>query len=291
MKQKTSPNILIKILRFFIFSWIIVIILWFFGKSFFFFDLLSHFYFLYTILAATLFILALLFRDKLSVFFSFLLLLYISLMLSHADIFIDEYTWETDIFYLNSHYLIQEKDLILAEIEKRDPEYVMMVEINEELHAALSEKYLYNVYHPDRAKSIGFYTDTEILSSIVHEATYPFLEVHTRNLSALIVHPLPPFTAQAFKMQKQNFEEITNIFWQLNSPKKLIVWDFNSTFYSPLFHKYFGNYHFKPIYSWWGLWPLRIPIDYAIGNTKFFEVHSSNFQVSDHLPLYIDLEN
>jgi hypothetical protein len=99
----------------------------------------------------------------------------------------------------------------------------MMVEINEPLHEALKAKYKYNVYHSDREKSLGFYTNTEILSSKVHELTYPFLEVHTRDLSALIVHPLPPFTTELSTMQQENFAEISDIYNRLNSPRKMIV--------------------------------------------------------------------
>ena len=99
----------------------------------------------------------------------------------------------------------------------------MMVEINEELHNALSQKYKYHVYYDDRAKSLGYYTNTEILSSKVHERTYPFLEVHTRELSILLVHPLPPFTSLTSKLQQKNFAEITEVFSILNSPKKMII--------------------------------------------------------------------
>ena len=269
------------------FCW--VILLWFFWEFFYFFDLLSHFYFLYNIVGIILFCIAIFKKDIFSIFLSFLLNVFLLFQISHAEVFIWRYEWNADIFYLNSHYFVDESQAILDEIERVKAKYVMIVEINEELHKHLSETFRYHVYHSDRALSMWWYSNETLKSAKLHKWSYPFLEVQTREFSALLVHPLPPFTAELSRMQQQNFWEIKNVYNTLEWNKKLIVWDFNSSYFSQQFQRYFWDMYYKPIYSWGWLGPLRMPIDYAMWNNSYFEVHSTNLEVSDHLPLLIEL--
>jgi hypothetical protein len=99
----------------------------------------------------------------------------------------------------------------------------MMVEINEKLHKKLAQNYKYHIYHQERALSLGFYTNNEILDSHIHDASYPFIEVKTRDFSALLVAPLPPFTAELSALQKTNFAEIFGVYTKIKESKKMII--------------------------------------------------------------------
>lgn len=290
--QIAKTSLSTKTLRFFILGAYAIIGLWlFFWDVFFLFDLFSHFYFLYCTIGFFIVSFSIFSKDTISIISSLVLFSFLVFQISKADVFVKEYHWEADIFYLNSHFFVDQPDLILSEIKKRKAKYVMIVELNESLHQKLKSEYKNFVYHPNRALSLWFYTNEAIFDSTLHELSYPVLEFQTEMFSGLLIHPLPPFNTRLSKKQQANFAEIQELFQNIEAPKKMIIWDFNSTFFSKVFKEHFGEYHYQPIYSRWGSWPLRMPIDYALGNSHFFDTHSTNFTVSDHLPLLLDLRD
>jgi hypothetical protein len=115
----------------------------------------------------------------------------------------------------------------------------MMVEINEELDTKLKQIYKNTVYHQAQALSLGFYTNKPILSSEVHLLSYPILEVETDDFTIFLVHPFPPITPESIKLQRESFGETKYLFESSQVQYKMIVGDLNSSFYSPVFQKYF----------------------------------------------------
>ncbi len=270
--------------------WYSVIILWQLGEKVAIFDILSHFYYFYTLLGIVIVGFCLFSRNTPTILTSWGLLIFLLFNLLQADVLVWRYSGQADIFYLNSNYAIREADEIIAEISRHKPRYVMMVEINQELDTRLKQIYKNTIYHPKWALSLGFYTNEDIISSQLHTLSYPVLEVEVSEFTSFLVHPLPPITKEYITLQRENFWEIKELFNASVSQKKMIVGDFNSSFYSPVFKKYFWDLHYTGVYSWGKLWPLAMPIDYAISNNNFFSTHGTNFHISDHIPLLLQLD-
>lgn len=267
--------------------WYSVVILSFFWNFFYIFDLFSHFYFLYFLFGLIITISAIILKDKTSIITSVILLIFIWYNLNKADVIINEDVSKSDIFYLNANYHINKPQKILEEIKKYSPDFVFIVELNEVLYSELEKSYENNVYHSQGVASLWFFTNQEILDYKIHKLTYPLLEIHTEKFTAFLVHPFPPMSHESYLNQKMHFQEIKELFNKNVNENKMIIWDFNSTFYSSVFKKYFWELYYKPIYSWGHKSILKMPIDYAIWNHDFFNTYGSTLKVSDHSPLII----
>lgn len=206
-----------------------------------------------------------------------------------ATIINNEYTWNVDYYYLNSNYNIDSPESIAENIKKYNPKYVAIVELNKNLHDEIKRELGYEnvVYYSDWISSFWFFTNEVIEKQEIHNLTFPVWEIKVEDTSLFIVHPFPPINSELASIQKLHFSEIKALFNENEDKNKMILWDLNSSFYSRVFQKYFWELHYKPIYSWWNTWILRMPIDYALWNTNFFEIYWVDFHTSDHSPLII----
>ena len=275
-----------------IITWYIVIFLWFFWNFFYFFDLMSHFYLQYFVVWTLFFGLSILIKDKVSITACVLMLIFLWFNLQKTTIVNWIISKESDYYYLNANYYINSPDEIIENIKEYNPNTVIIVELNKDLHDKIKKELKFNnvVYHSQWPSSFWLFTNIEIEKEIIHKLTYPIWEIKTKYSTFFIVHPFPPFTNEMYSKQNKNFEEVINLFNHNTEKRKMIVWDFNSTFYSQVFKKYFWKLYYKPIYSRWNKWLLRIPIDYAIWNTDFFHVNWIDSNISDHSPLLINLK-
>lgn len=270
----------------------LIIILWFLGNFFYFFDLMSHFYLQYLFLGIIIFIFSICIKDKVSTIACTLMLLFLWFNVLQTTIVNDKFIWKADCYYLNANYNINSPDEIIKNIREHDPKYIIIVELNQELHDAIKEEFQFNniVYHSNNISSFGFFTNEVIEKQDIHQLTYPIWEIKTIDWTIFIIHPFPPINGELATMQKQNFEEVKNLFNKNKDTKKMIIWDLNSSYYSLVFKKYFWKLHYTPIYSWWTNWFLRLPIDYAIWNIDYFDVNGIDLDVSDHSPLLINFK-
>lgn len=268
----------------------IVVFVWFFWSEFYVLDLFSHFYLQYFIVWFIALILSILLKDKLSVFITLILLIFLWSSIEKDSIIGYEKIIENDVYYLNANYNNFKPELIVEDIKKYNPKYVAIVELNKELYKKLKKEYKNVVYLPREASSLWFFTNEEIKNEIIHELTYPVLEINVDDISMYIIHPFPPLTSKLAEKQKLHFDEVSYLFSKNTSLRKLIIWDFNSSYYSLIFQKYFWNLKYKPLYSWSFWTPLMIPIDYVISNKDIFEINRVDFDWSDHSPIIIDIK-
>lgn len=259
---------------------------------FYIFDIFSHFYLQYFVIAIVLLLFSIYLKDKILILLCLIVLIFTWSSLYTAKIKLWDFNWNTDIYYLNANYFIDSPENIIKDIKKHNPKYLAMVEINENLHNEIMKFFNYSehLYLKEDASSIWFYTNEKIISKKIHNLTYPIWEIKVKDLSIYLIHPLPPLSSELYHAQKENFKEVKNIFIKDTYKNKMILWDFNSSFYSSVFKKYFWELYYSPIYSWWVNSILRIPIDYAIWNHNFYNIYWSNLQASDHIPLIIDLK-
>jgi hypothetical protein len=276
--------------RSFILLWLIIIIISSLWNFFYFFDLFSHFYLQYLIIWVFFLIFSLLLKDNTSIIICILLIIFLWFNVSKVDFPRKNNLENIDIYYINSNWFVDSPNSIIEDIKKYNPKYLSIVEINNKLHEKIIKELNYkNVSYIDKdVNSIWFYTNEEILLENKYFWEYPFLEIKTEEIHFLVIHPLPPLNKELARKQKINFEEINNVFESINSEKKIVIWDFNSSSFSRVFQKYFWKYNYKPIYSWNTDSIFRIPIDYAISNTDFLNIYWWNLKVSDHIPLLIE---
>lgn len=277
-------------LRVLLIGTILILIAGLFWRFFYFFELFSHFYLQYFVWVTILLIIWSFLKDKVSIIISIIILLYLGYFVNQATIFQKDITTEVDLYYLNAHYFTDKPNEIIQDIKKYNPKHLAIVELNTNLYNSIKNELNYKdeAYFNSWLWSFWFFTSEEILDYKAHYLSYPIWEIKIKEADILLVHPLPWLTKELFAKQKNNFQEIRDLFNKNDNPKKIIIWDFNSTFYSNTFKSYFWDLYYKPIYSRNIKWILRLPIDYAIWNEDFYTVHRSNLWVSDHTPLLIN---
>jgi len=271
---------------------VIILILSYFWEYYYFFDLFSHFHLQYLIITIVLFFFSILLKDKIFILICLLLLSYLWLSISNTNIINNTKTTQINMYYLNSNWFIDSPESIIEDIKKNNPKYLAIVEINNKLHNKIVDELWYkNVsYINQSVSSIWFYTNENIILENKHMSEYPFLEIQTNDVHFLIIHPLPPLNQNMAISQKNNFQEINKIFKSIESEKKVIVWDFNSSSFSQVFKKYFWDYNYKTIYSWKVDSIFMLPIDYAISDKDILEIRSWGLKTSDHSPLLIQIK-
>jgi len=199
----------------------------------------------------------------------------------------------TDIYYVNMNWFNEDYNIIFTQIENSNPDLVVVLELRPELDTLLKEKYKSSIQTFNGALSCGIYTNQKILSSEVIKATYPICHMELKDYSIITVHPIPPFANQTWQDQKQNFMEVKGVYDKdrQNNKHPIIIGDFNSTTYSSLYNKSFGNFHEeKTNYSWNVHSVLSIPIDHVL--SKDFEIDVNLLEnSSDHSALLINLKN
>jgi len=197
---------------------------------------------------------------------------------------------KTEIYYVNMNYFNQDYEIILQQIEKTDPEVVVILELNSKLDDILKTKYKNYVTYNQYALSCGIYTNQEVISSKIFNDTYPICTMRLKDYTIITTHPMPPFTKETWKFQNQYFEEIKDIFtsYKNQSKKPIIIGDFNSANYSGIYKKYFREFKEDKTYYTWNIHSiLSIPIDHVLSKDFNFDVELLE-NSSDHSALLIN---
>lgn len=280
-----------KYFKYFIYLLLIIVFLSFFWNYFFFFDLFSHFYLQLFVISVAFLIYNFFQRNKIETIISILLWLFLFLNISRADfssIYRDNIIKYPDLFFMNTEFLNNDINEITDYINEINPKRIAMVELNKELFEKIKNKnkFKYSYYFPKYVYSFGFFTNDEVLEQRTYfSQSYPIWYFRTKNISYYIVHPLPPISRNYYNLQKMFFNDLVELL-KKEKNEFVLVWDLNSSFYSSVFQFYFGNYFYKPVYSWSVDSILTIPIDYAISNTNL-KVYPWSKLSSDHIPLLI----
>lgn len=271
--------------------WILVLIvllslLW---NYFFVFDLLSHFYLQYLFFWVLSFIYFLILKDKEFSAFAFVFILSIWFMVSKSQ-FIpmqnDAAAVDIDYYFVNNYINNDKSDDLLKDLEEVKPKYIWIVELNKNVANELGKKYKFNYFNDAELDSFWFYTNEKVEKSETLTSSYPVGHFVSNSIHFYLIHPHPPVKNDSYLSQIKLFDFMNEILKKHNENNEefVLMWDFNSTFYSPVFQKYFWKFKFSPIYSRNTNGFLRLPIDYIITN---FEVKLNSWANigSDHLPI------
>jgi endonuclease/exonuclease/phosphatase (EEP) superfamily protein YafD len=205
----------------------------------------------------------------------------------------NDLTSDHDIYYVNMNYLNEESDDLLEQIDNQKAEVVVIIELTPEVKDILSKKYSNNIVKTQHAFSCGIFTNKEFLSAYVLNVEYPTCVMEFADYTIITTHPMPPYNNELWVLQQSHFQSVLNLFntHRDNNKKPIILGDFNSTRYSGVYKKYFGDLKAKSTNYTWNISSpiLSIPIDHAL--TKDFDLEIKlQDTTSDHTALLIDIQ-
>jgi endonuclease/exonuclease/phosphatase (EEP) superfamily protein YafD len=198
----------------------------------------------------------------------------------------------SDIYFMNTNVYNENYTEILEYIKKYNPQKVALVEVRIEIIDKIKENYGEPVtYINGGAYSCAIFSrEKPIKTEPIQVETYPICKAVFEDYTLLVIHPYPPLTHESYSSQKEYFSQIQNELEHLrqNGENFVLVGDFNSTIYSGVFRKYFGEYHNVNHYTWNPKSPLALPIDHGLSNLPI-ETSKGDKLSSDHTGLFIKL--
>lgn len=191
------------------------------------------------------------------------------------------------IYYQNILYYNLEIEKSIEDILKTGAETVALVEIPEQLHEQITDKYKYAHYESKGGQSCAIYSNIKPISSKTIELEYPVCTTQFENYTLYVVHPYPPLSEKLWLRQSALFMQLEEL---IENEKGLyaIVGDFNSTPFSPLFRAHLGKYGGIYQNTWAKDTLYTLPIDHILTNIEY-EVEVTDSTVSDHGALLIEL--
>lgn len=268
-----------------------------FGTFHYFIDIFTHFRLQLAIVGILSGLLQLLFLDykkyyRNKLLFPLLSLLIILLFFPYNIHFRQGTTQNGDIYYINMNLRNEYPEVLVEQIESTQATTVAVVELTPEMTSKLSILYPYQITTnaPEYSDNCGIFSKTEPNSTEIKSLTYNICITEFPTYTLIAVHPLPPLSPETWEMQKQHFNEIKEIYntYQKAGKNPIIVGDFNSTQYSPIYKEYFNEFNEPVIYTWNKRSLLTLPIDHALSNLPI-EVTPLNALSSDHVGLLITL--
>jgi len=214
---------------------------------------------------------------------------------------------EVRAMLINVNSRLGNPQLVMNEINKEKPDFVVLEEINDkwfETLQPLTNSYPYVISKP-REDNFGIclFSKHPFKASLVTSiggAGVPtiiaIINVEDKNLCVIATHPLPPATRQYAMERNEQLEKLANIIDDAHPT--LLIGDLNMTPWSYHFKKLVKSSGLKDSTKGFGVqstWPtqnifLRLPLDHFLHSS---EIAIENRRVgsnveSDHYPLIVD---
>jgi endonuclease/exonuclease/phosphatase (EEP) superfamily protein YafD len=277
-------------------------------------DIASHFRLQYLALLLLCLLLCLL-RKQWKLFFAAAVFALINLTLILPFYFpnplnanFDEDT-KLSILLMNLNSANQNYEKVVNYIDQMRPDILALEEFNDNWLSHLNEVLKEYPFRKDLTRrdgfGIGLYSKlkTDRLNIKYYgEAGIPSVladyRLNDRQVSLIITHPVPPATAEHFRLRNSQFDAMIND--RANLAKKIIlVGDLNTTSWSYHFQELLRKMELKDSRKGFGLqttWPAMLPvmgitIDHVLisDDIKVIKRRTGPFIGSDHLPVYIEL--
>src|SRR3989339_350749 len=192
-------------------------------------------------------------------------------------------------FYKNNYHT----SLLLKQIEKENPDFVGIVEFNEQQKLGfepLNENYPYSA---DICRNDGFglafyskFPFEKIYQSLFENQPFFILKIlqPQKTFHVTIAHPPPPKAINEAKIFQEQLKELTE---QIKGKDMIVIGDFNASPWCYHFQKFLKNTNlqnprkiFGLKFSWMRLTPFFLPIDHILASTNFA---FTNFQILKHV--------
>lgn len=199
----------------------------------------------------------------------------------------------SDIFFINANYYNENAD-IAEYIVDTDINTIAIVETNEALITNLTKHY----GPPISQEGVGsktcviFSNEPNIEYPLDQNAyAYPICTTIIDGTVLVVIHPYPPFGNEYYFAQIEHFEQIGDLLDKIRDDgyNFILMGDFNSSIYSPVFRHEFSEFFKQNNYTWSASLPLMLPIDHAMSNMPI-EVAPSKTLSSDHAGLFVDID-
>lgn len=200
--------------------------------------------------------------------------------------------FQADIYYMNLNFRNENLEPIVEEIKNSRPQIVAIVESNIAIEQKLSQLYGPPIVSiSEEGQSCSIFSQTapkEVLA--IKELEYPLCYARFESFDIITMHPYPPLSDIQFAKQKIFFKQVSDLYDSKAAGNRpvILVGDFNSTYYSGLYRRYFGRFGKVNYYSWMNRTLVSLPIDHALANVPI-KVNLAPKLTSDHSGLYIQL--
>lgn len=196
---------------------------------------------------------------------------------------------DVDVFYMNTYYPNIDNFDIVEYIKHKNPDIIIIVEPNKGLINNISNNYWKPIlYHEQDFFSCAIFSRFPVQEKFVINFKYPICYAKIDWMSFFWTHTSPPLSQEDYLNNIRFFEQI-KVLVESDSSDFLLVWDFNSTYFSYMFRSVFKWYFIWNFSSWVWFPFFSIPIDHAISNKKI-KVGLWKKLSSDHRPLMIKFE-
>ena len=198
---------------------------------------------------------------------------------------------EVDIYFLNAQYTNPDLHAVMGELVNMQPGLVSIVELPEGMGEMMLDAGYEPVYeYIDKELSMGLYKQIGIKGvtcEVIDNGIYPIGKAQTPFGVLYTIHPFPPLKMSLWHDQVEHFERVTQMIKQWKQDF-VLVGDFNTTTFSPIFQKYFWKYKFDMHYTWLTNTPIALPLDYVVSNKMFLSQKGRDIG-SDHRGLMVDI--
>jgi endonuclease/exonuclease/phosphatase (EEP) superfamily protein YafD len=200
-------------------------------------------------------------------------------------------------------------DAIVALIEDKDPDLLLIVELTNGLEAALrplTARYPYQITSERRdVFGIGLYSKTALDSAEIHPlraSTFPLIQAQTtvsgQPITIFGAHPVPPFGGHGTRMRDADIAELGELVNAVDGPI-IVMGDLNASVWSRPLRQLLATTRLQDGGRGFGMqptWPsgsvlFGIPIDHVLVSAEFDVLTRTVGPAigSDHQPVTADL--
>lgn len=298
-----------KILRASLVFMLLPLIIGFFGKLNWVFDVFSHFRMYYLIAFILICLSSVVFKKWKEAGFSgvVVLLLLFSIVKFYLPVDKTESPASLKVVSINLLSSNSEYQSVIEFVKKEDPDIIILQELNSKWQRELAQ--LNELYHvqkmiprPDNF-GIGIMSRTPLhdiqevdLSTVGVPSLFVSALFDGKEFSILATHPLPPVGSSYFKARNDQFDSL-NTFVKGFEGEMLLIGDLNSTIFSPNFSRLMKNGRLRDSRLGFGLLPtwhagnplISVTLDHALVTDGLIvsDRRTGKYIGSDHLPVIV----
>jgi hypothetical protein len=203
---------------------------------------------------------------------------------------------EADIYFLNALYTNDNISPYQDDIRTLNPRIVAIVEIPAALRQAILDiGYREIVSLQSKYDSQAFFAREDVATQISDariddKFPYPIWHISYLGRHILLIHPYPGILGGLGENQHISFAQTRELLdsYAQKGEDFVVLWDFNSSVFSPLFQQYFWSYFSNNHFTWQRWTPFALPIDHAVSNTPV-RISPEPRRTSDHSALVVDI--
>ncbi len=285
-----------------------IILIYYFEKYFWIFELISNFKIYFFYFSILVLLILIFFKNKILIFINFFIFLnyFISISPYFKSYKIQKHKNTLKIFHTNVEKKNKNYNLLLNEIEKLKPEIIILQEIDETWILNISNilknypkhKYLTR----EDAFGIGIFSKIELDNSEIFysEENFPILKANfifqNKKINLISFHPTAPKNFKKFQDRIKLLDEVSKISSSLET--KIIIGDLNLTPFSYMFEDFLinSNLNYQKEFGLIKTYPsnfsfLAIPIDHCLTsfNLEITNLEKGNSIGSDHFPIICEI--